>query len=59
MVVDCHDWQKFDLSMLSSLIQCAAECREQGAAFEVNGLSSDLVAEVRSLGLSERLGLAD
>ena len=35
LVVDCEGWNRFDLSMLSSLIQCAAACREHGASFEV------------------------
>src|SRR5262245_22527293 len=56
-VVDCHAWQELDFAMLSSLIQCAAECREHGATFEVASLSSGLAADVRALQLHERLGL--
>jgi anti-anti-sigma regulatory factor len=59
LVVDCHAWETLDLNMLSSLIQCAAACREQGATFEVTSLSSSLAADVRALNLHDRLGLAD
>ena len=59
LVVDCHAWETLDLSMLSSLIQCAAACREQGATFEVTRLSSTLRADVRALNLHDRLGLVE
>jgi anti-anti-sigma regulatory factor len=56
-VVDCHAWESLDLNMLSTLIQCAAECRLHGATLEVESLSSVLEADVRALHLHERLGL--
>jgi anti-anti-sigma regulatory factor len=59
LVVDCEGWNQFDLSMLSSLIQCAAACREHGASFEVANMSSDIRENVRDLQLAGRLGLAD
>ena len=59
LVVDCHAWDTLDLNMLSSLIQCAQACREQGATFEVASLSPVLKADVRALNLHERLGLDD
>ena len=59
LVVDCEGWNRFDLSMLSSLIQCAAACREHGASFEVANMSSDIRENVRDLQLAGRLGLAD
>jgi anti-anti-sigma regulatory factor len=58
-VVDCEGWNQFDLSTLSSLIQCAAACREHGASFEVANMSSDIRENVRDLQLAGRLGLAD
>ena len=59
LVIDCADWNRFDLTMLSSLIQCAAVCREHGASFEVANMSNDIRESVRDLQLAGRLGLAD
>ncbi|MEP6495576.1 MAG: STAS domain-containing protein [bacterium] len=59
LVVDCEAWQQLDLSVLSSLIQCAAACKHEGASFEVANLSSTMQANVRALQLGGRLGLAD
>ena len=59
LVVDCEDWNEFDLTTLSSLIQCAAACREQGASFEFANMSSDIRENVRDLQLAGRLGIAD
>jgi anti-anti-sigma regulatory factor len=58
LVVDCQAWDALDLNMLSSLIQCAADCREHGATFEIASLSSAVAADVRALNLHDRLGLA-
>lgn len=59
MVVDCEAWNELDLNTLSSLIQCASACREQGAQFEVTNMSTNIRAAVRALHLNERLGIAD
>ena len=59
LVVDCGAWEEFDFMMLSSLIQCAAACREHGATFEVTSLSSDLKADVRELRLHDRLDIRE
>lgn len=58
-VVDCGAWNQLDLSMLSSLIQCATACREHGASFEVANMSTELRADVLALQLGERLGLTE
>jgi anti-anti-sigma regulatory factor len=59
VVVDCKEWGALDFSTLSSLIQCASLCRQEGAAFEVTNLSNTLRANIRALRLNERLGLAE
>jgi anti-anti-sigma regulatory factor len=59
LVVDCEGWTDFDLRVLSSLLQCAAVCREHGASFEIANLSNDIRANVRDLQLAHRLGILD
>ncbi len=59
LVFDCEAWSELDVSMLSSLIQCAAACRENGAQFEVENVSREMKERVRALGLVERLGIHD
>jgi anti-anti-sigma regulatory factor len=58
LVVDCDAWNRIDVTVLSSLIQCASACREYGASFEVANVSTDMLANVRALNLHSRLGLA-
>ena len=59
LVVDCEGWDRLDLGMLSSLIQCATACREHGASFEVANMSTAIRADVAELRLGGRLGLTD
>jgi anti-anti-sigma regulatory factor len=59
LVVDCEGWNQFDLGTLSSLIQCAAACREHGASFELANMSNEIRETVQDLQLAGRLGLAD
>jgi anti-anti-sigma regulatory factor len=59
LVVDCGAWNRLELNMLSSLIQCASACREHGASFEVANMSSEVRADVHALQLSGRLGLPE
>jgi hypothetical protein len=56
-VFDCERWHQLDLRVLSSLVQCAAACREHGATFDVANMSSTILKDVRELRLAERLGL--
>jgi len=56
-VFDCERWKELDLRVLSSLVQCAAACREHGATFDVANMSSTMLNNVRELRLAERLGL--
>jgi anti-anti-sigma regulatory factor len=59
ITVDCESWNQLDLSMLSSLVQCASACREWGASFEVANMSGKIRADVRALRLDQRLGLPE
>lgn len=59
LVVDCVAWNDLDLRVLSSLIRCASECREQGASFEVTNIPNHIKEEVNALQLGERLGMID
>jgi hypothetical protein len=56
-VFDCQQWNQLDLRVLSSLVQCAAVCREHGATFEMANMSSTILNDLRELRLSKRLGL--
>jgi anti-anti-sigma regulatory factor len=58
MIVDCDNWSRLDMNVLSSLIQCAAMCREYGAEFEVANMPDEILKDVRALRLEARLGLA-
>lgn len=57
LTVDCSAWEQVDVSMLSSLIQCASACHQQGASFQVANVSHQIEADVRALRLDDRLGL--
>lgn len=57
LTVDCTAWEQVDVSMLSSLIQCASACQQQGASFAVANVSHQIEADVRALRLDDRLGL--
>jgi anti-anti-sigma regulatory factor len=59
ITVDCQSWSQLDLTMLSSLVQCASACRESGALFEVANMSGKIRADVRALRLDHRLGLQE
>jgi len=59
LIVDCEAWDRLDLGMLSSLIQCASACREHGASFEVANMSNEMRASVRDLQLGSRLGFTE
>lgn len=59
LVFDCAAWSEIDVSMLSSLIRCAAACRDHGVQFEVENVSREMRERVRALGLNERLGIHD
>jgi anti-anti-sigma regulatory factor len=57
LVVDCDAWSRIDVGVLSTLVQCATACREQGASFQVANMASEILDDLRALGLNERLGL--
>ena len=56
IVVDC---KTIDLNfrLLSVLIQCARECQDGGADFEIANLPSRVRASIEALRLDARLGL--
>jgi len=59
LVVDCQHLNRFDVRVVSSLVQCAAVCREHGVQFEFTNMSSELRADLRALQLGHRLGIPD
>lgn len=59
ITIDCESWSELHLGMLSSLVQCASDCRVSGASFEVANMSGKVRADVRALRLDHRLGLED
>ena len=57
LTIDCAAWTQVDVSMLSSLIQCASACEQQGASLRVANVSHQIEADVRALRLDDRLGI--
>jgi anti-anti-sigma regulatory factor len=57
VVVDCSSWAKFDLFLLSALVNCASVCHGEGAEFELENLSHDIRSTIEALGLASRLHL--
>jgi hypothetical protein len=59
VIVDCEDWKKLDLMLLSALVRCANVFARQGALFELANLSPEMRANVRELRLQDRLKVLD
>jgi hypothetical protein len=57
-VVDCNDWKRLDLGVLSALIHGAKACASRGASFEVVNLAKELRSDIDALRLTHRLGLS-
>lgn len=57
IIFDCSSWPQLDLILLSTLVNCAKDCSEQGADFELANLREDLQGRIEALRLGERLGL--
>jgi anti-anti-sigma regulatory factor len=57
VVVDCDDWRRLDLGVLSALIHGAKACTARGASFELVNLAKDLRSDIDALRLTGRLGL--
>ena len=57
VVIDCDAWRRLDLPLLSTLIQCAKSCDNQGAMFEIVNITPEMRACIKALRLHDRLGL--
>jgi anti-anti-sigma regulatory factor len=57
VVVDCDEWRRLDLGILSALIHGAKACALRGASFELVNLAKDLQSDIAALRLTGRLGL--
>ena len=59
VVIDCCEWHRLDLNLLSSLIRCANAFARHGATLEFANLSPEMRAIVRELRLQNRLRVLD
>ena len=57
VVVDCNQWRRLDLGILSALIHGAKACAVRGASFELVNLAKELRSDIDALRLNGRLGL--
>jgi anti-anti-sigma regulatory factor len=57
VVVDCGEWKRLDLGVLSALIHGAKACAVRGASFELVNLAKELRSDIEALRLTGRLGL--
>jgi anti-anti-sigma regulatory factor len=57
VIVDCDEWRRLDLGVLSALIHGAKACAIRGASFELVNLAKDLRSDIDALRLAGRLGL--
>ena len=57
VIVDCDEWRRLDLGILSALIHGAKACAVRGASFELVNLAKDLRSDINALRLAGRLGL--
>lgn len=55
--VDCSDWERLDLAVLSVLIQCAKACGDHQADFELVNVPSEVRSSIYALRLEHRLRL--
>ena len=59
VVLDCSQWKKLDLMVLSALVRCADVFSSRGATLEIVNLSNEIHASIRELRLHHRLRLAE
>ena len=57
LIFDCAASTQLDVRMVSALIQCASECRERGATFEVANMPSEVRSHILACRLEERVGM--
>ena len=53
--VDCSDWERIDLAILSVLIQCAKACGDHQADFELVNVPLEVRSSIYALRLEHRL----
>jgi anti-anti-sigma regulatory factor len=59
VVLDCSQWKKLDLMVLSALVRCADVFSSRGATLEIVNLPNEIHAAIRELRLHHRLRLAE
>jgi anti-anti-sigma regulatory factor len=59
IIMDCSQWRKLDLAVLSALVRCADALSRRGATLEIVNLTQEMRAAIRELRLHNRLRLAD
>jgi len=57
VIVNCDQWKRLDLGILSVLIHGAKACAVHGASFELVNLAKELRSDIDALRLTARLGL--
>jgi hypothetical protein len=58
LVFDCAASSQLDVvRIVSALVQCASECRERGATFEVANVPSEVRSHILACRLEERVGM--
>jgi anti-anti-sigma regulatory factor len=59
VIIDCREWHRLDLTLLSALVRCANVFASHGATLEFANLSPEMRAIVRELRLQDRLRVLD
>jgi anti-anti-sigma regulatory factor len=59
VIIDCREWHRLDLTLLSALVRCANAFAKHGATLEFANLSPEMRSIVRELRLQDRLHLVD
>jgi anti-anti-sigma regulatory factor len=59
VIIDCREWHRLDLTLLSALVRCANAFARHGATLEFANLSPEMRAIVRELRLQSRLRVLD
>lgn len=59
VVVDCSEWRKLDVVLLSALVRCADVFSSRDALFELVNLTPEMRANLRELRLQNRLRVTE
>jgi anti-anti-sigma regulatory factor len=57
LIFDCAASTDIDVRLVSALVQCASECRERGASFEITNIRSEVRSHILACRLQDRLGI--